>query len=63
MGTSISKLGRVLFHNNTYVRPTLFFTESCTLLKMVKKAILLKKNAILSIVSQLNINKTQHSLH
>ena len=31
MGTSISKLGRVLFHNNSYIRSTLFFTNSCSL--------------------------------
>ena len=60
--TSISMLGRVLFHNNSYVRSTLFFTKSCTLLKMVKNIIFLKENAVFNIVSQLNINKTQDSL-
>ena len=52
--TSISKLGRVLFHNNSYIRhalflhnnshirQALFFTESSALLKMVKKRIFLR---------------------
>ena len=31
--TSISKVGRVLFHNNSYGRSNLSFTKSCTLLK------------------------------
>ena len=62
MGTNISKLGRVLFHNNSYIRSTLFFTNSPALLKMVKKLIFLKENAVFNIVSQFNINKTQDSL-
>ena len=51
METSIPKLGRVLFNNTSYVRTTLFFTKSCTLLKMVKKIIFLKENAVFNIVS------------
>ena len=39
----MSKLGRVLFHNNSYIRSTLFFTKSSALLKMVKKLIFLKE--------------------
>ena len=60
--TSICKLGRVLFHNNSYVRCPLCFTESSALLKMVKKLIFLRENAVFNIVSHLNINKTQNSL-
>ena len=60
--TSISKLGRVLFHNNSYARCPLFFTESFAMLKMVKKHIFLKENAVFTIVAQFNINKTQDSL-
>ena len=37
--TSISKLGRVLFHNNSYVRFPLFFTESSALLKNGEKTL------------------------
>ena len=62
MGTSISNLGRVLFHNNSYIRSTLFFTKSSALLKMVKKPIFLKENAVFNIMSQHFINKTQDSL-
>ena len=41
--TSVSKLGRVLFHNNFYTRCNLIFTtsKSSALLKMVKKLIFL----------------------
>ena len=60
--TSKSKLGRVLFHNNSYVRCPLFFTESSTMLKMVKKLIFLRENAVFTIVAQFDINKTQDSL-
>ena len=43
----LSKLGRVLFHNNSYVRCPLFFTESSAMLKMVKKLIFLRENVVL----------------
>ena len=62
MGTSISKLGRVLFHINSCIRSTLLFTKSSALLKMVKKLIFLKENAVFNIELQLYINKTQDSL-
>ena len=62
LGTSISKLGRVLFHINSYIRSTLLFTKSSALLKMVKKLIFLKENAVFNIELQLYINKTQDSL-
>ena len=48
--TSISKLGRVLFHNNSFIRCPLFFTESSSMLKMVKKLIFLRENAVFNIV-------------
>ena len=60
--TSISKLGRVLFHNNSNIRDPLFFTESSAVIKMVKKLIFLRENAVFTIVAQFNINKTQDSL-
>ena len=60
--TSISKLGRVLFHNKSYIRCPLFFTESSAKLKMVKKLIFLRENAVFPIVAQFNISKTQNSL-
>ena len=67
--TSTSKLGNVLFHNNSYIRhalflhnnshirQALFFTESSALLKMVKKLIFLRESAVFNIVSQSNIKK------
>ena len=51
--TSISKLGRVLFHNNSYIRCPLVFTESSVLLKMVKQLIFVRENAVLNIMLQL----------
>ena len=44
--SSVSNLGRVLFHNNSYIRPSLFFTKPCTLFKMLKKLIFLRENAV-----------------
>ena len=55
-------MGRVLFHINSYIRSTLLFTKSSALLKMVKKLIFLKENAVFNIELQLYINKTQDSL-
>ena len=34
--TSVSKLGRVLLHNNTYIRSTLLFTKSSAKSSAVK---------------------------
>ena len=57
--TSISKLGRVLFHNNSYVRCPLCFTKSSALIKSGAKAHFLEgKNVLFGIVSQFNTNKT-----
>ena len=60
--TSKFKLGRVLFHKNSYIRCPLCFTESVTLLKVVKKPIFLRENAVFNVVSQFNINETLDSL-
>ena len=60
--TSINQLGSILFHNHSYVRCLLFFTESFALLKNGEKLIFLKENAVFNIVSEFHINKTQDSL-
>ena len=44
---SISKLGRILFHNNSYVRWPFIFTESSALLANGEKLIFLRENAVL----------------
>ena len=56
--TIISKLGRLLFHNNSYIMSTLFFAKSSAVLKIVKMLLFGRDNAVFNIESQFNINKT-----